>query len=167
MNVPIQPSLLAETGPLVISKDVFVCFEMCGDPRGKGSPRFRVVKPRFKPQFVMTYFDRDTEDYVAALKQTAALAMRGRRPTTQPVGLLLHAFMPCFVSWSDRKALDALSGAILPTGKPDWDNIGKMCDALKGVVWGDDSAVVDGRVIKRYSDRPALRVEVREFLPRV
>jgi len=36
-------------------------------------------------------------------------------------------------------------------------------DALNEIVWKDDGQIADLRVIKRYSDMPALRVEVREF----
>jgi len=36
-------------------------------------------------------------------------------------------------------------------------------DALRGIVLGDDSSVVDATVRKRYSDDPRLRIEVREF----
>lgn len=42
---------------------------------------------------------------------------------------------------------------ILPTTKPDWDNIAKnICDALNGVVYPDDKAIVTGSVKKVYSD---------------
>lgn len=165
MLSPQQLPLLAEVGKLKISPTIFVCFELEGAPQGKGRPRFTIIRPRSKPMFVSTYTPKETVDYENALATVARIAMRGRAPTHQPVALLVHAFMPTFNSWPDRKASDALLGAILPTSKPDWDNIGKMTDALKGIVWGDDSAVVDGRVIKRYSENPALRIEVREFLP--
>jgi Holliday junction resolvase RusA-like endonuclease len=35
------------------------------------------------------------------------------------------------------------------------------------VVWRDDAQIVDGRVIKRYSTKPSLRIEVREFIPAI
>lgn len=35
------------------------------------------------------------------------------------------------------------------TYKPDWDNIGKLTDALNGVAWADDAQVTDARVEKR------------------
>jgi Holliday junction resolvase RusA-like endonuclease len=42
---------------------------------------------------------------------------------------------------------------VYPTGKPDWDNIGKLvCDALNGILWRDDSVIVDGSCCKRYCD---------------
>ena len=69
------------------------------------------------------------------------------------------------MSWSRRDQEAALAGGIRPTSKPDWDNHAKVTDALNGIVWHDDSQVVDGRSIKVYSDSPALRIEVREFLP--
>ena len=46
----------------------------------------------------------------------------------------------------------------------DWDNHGKITDAFKEIVWHDDAQVTDARVIKRYSQEPALRVEVREMI---
>ena len=54
----------------------------------------------------------------------------------------------------------ALAGEILPTTKPDWDNHGKLTDALKGIVWKDDSQVVLQNVEKVYGarfDRNTLR----------
>ena len=90
--------------------------------------------------------------------------MKSITPTSQPIALLLHAYMPIPESWPMRKRSDALLGAIRPTNKPDWDNIGKACDAMTGIVWTDDAPIVDGRVIKIYSDSPALRVEVRRFI---
>ncbi|MCJ2128697.1 RusA family crossover junction endodeoxyribonuclease, partial [Methylobacterium sp. E-045] len=43
-------------------------------------------------------------------------------------------------------------------------NIGKICDALNEVVWGDDSTVVDGIVRKFYSDNPELVITVQPWV---
>ena len=68
-------------------------------------------------------------------------------------------------SWTAREKINARNGSALPTSTPDADNIGKLVgDALNEIVWKDNAQIVDLRVIKRYSDSPALRVEVREFL---
>ena len=93
-------------------------------------------------------------------------AMRGERPTSEPVALLVHAFLPIpsLLALEEASRPPALASSC-PTGKPDFDNLGKLAaDAIKGIVWDDDAAVCDGRVIKRYSECPALRVEVREML---
>ena len=47
---------------------------------------------------------------------------------------------------------------VFPTGKPDWDNLGKLvCDSLNGLLWRDDSVIVDGGVRKRYCDADILQ----------
>jgi Holliday junction resolvase RusA-like endonuclease len=114
--------------------------------------------------FIQNYPDPDTAAYEATLAQAAKLFMRGKAPSARPLVLLVHAFKPIPPSWSNRDRDLALAGGILPTSRPDGDNYLKIVDALNGIVWIDDAQVVDGRVIKRYSARPALRIEVREFV---
>ncbi len=50
-----------------------------------------------------------------------------------------------------------------PTVKPDWDNLGKVTDALNGIVWEDDKQVVDGQVIKYYDREPRLEIVVKQI----
>ncbi len=178
-----QPELptLEHRWPALIPGPVpFVCFELRGPPGHKGRHRSRLVIPReawlhtgkasyitregSKKIFIQQYPDPATEAYEATLAEAAQLFMRGRQPTSNPVALLVHSFREIPVSWSKKDQAKALHGAILPTSRPDWDNYGKVTDAFNGIVWGDDSQVVDGRVIKRYSDSPAMRIEVREFI---
>jgi len=158
-----QIALPTLDGPSLVVGPVFLCFELEGKPGHKARHRSRVAWKDGKA-FVHTYPDPETEAYEKVLAQCAALFMRGRAPTEQPVALLVHSFREIPKSWPDRDHAAALAGAILPTSRPDWDNCGKITDALNEIVWRDDSQVVDGRVIKRYSNRPALRVEVREFV---
>lgn len=170
-------------GPALVAGPVFLCFELDGKPGHKGRHRSRIVIPKeawiyprdpraeafltktaAKRIFVQHYADPQTESYESVLREYATLLMRRRLPTAAPVALLVHAFLRIPESWSKRDRNAALFGGILPTSRPDGDNYLKIVDALNGVVWEDDSQVVDGRIIKRYSDRPALRVEVREFI---
>ena len=166
--------------PLVVGP-VFVCFELRGKPGHKGRHRSRIMIPKeawshdgrggkwineagAKRIFVLHHPDPETEKYEAVLREAAGLFMRRKSPTERPVALLVHAFREVPASWSKKDRRAALAGAILPTPKPDADNYAKIVDALNGVVWKDDSQVCDSRVIKRYSDQPALRIEVREFV---
>ena len=76
--------------------------------------------------------------------------------------LAVNLFLDCQVpaSWSKRKALAALNGELMPTTKPDADNVLKaVLDGCNGVLWRDDVQVVDVRVRKRYAATPAVRVE--------
>lgn len=151
--------------PLVVGP-VFVCFEVPGKPAHKGRHRSRIVFPKgSKKAFIHNYPDPETEAHEKVLAEIAALFMRGRAPTQNPVALLVHAFREVPASWSRRDQEAALAGAIRPTSRPDGDNSLKIVqDALNKIVWCDDSQIVDARVIKRYDSQPCLRVEVREFV---
>lgn len=57
-----------------------------------------------------------------------------------------------------RKAVD--EGRILPTSKPDWDNLAKLVsDALNGIAWVDDAEVARAEVVKVYGPEPCTIVE--------
>ena len=161
---------LFEKGPVtLVPGPIFVCFELRGKPGFKGRHRSRIAYTgtgaNRKP-FIMMYPDPATEKYEKVLREAAALFMRGRAPTENPVCLLVHAFREIPQSWSRRDRQAALDGAIRPTARPDGDNYLKVAqDSLNGICWKDDSQVVDARVIKAFSDQPALRIEVRELLP--
>jgi Holliday junction resolvase RusA-like endonuclease len=108
-----------------------------------------------------SYTPKETRNYMAALRILAQEAMQGRAPIEGPVRLSIVALMPVPASWSRKKRTAALDGSLLPNVKPDWDNIGKMCDAFKEVIWRDDKQVCSAQVVKRYSDKPQLCIEVR------
>lgn len=177
-----QPELptLEHRWPALVIGPVFVCFELRGPPGHKARHRSRLVIPkaawihtasssfiskdRVRQIFMQQYPDPKTEAYEKVLAEAGALFMRGKAPTENPVALLVHAFKPIPESWSKVEKAKARDGAILPTSRPDDDNYLKIRDALDGIVWREDSQCCDSRVIKRYSDHPALRVEVREFV---
>jgi Holliday junction resolvase RusA-like endonuclease len=145
--------------------DVFFSLKLDGHPQHKARHRSRLVMPKGKKPFIHNYPEPETEKFEGTLAKAAALRMARRSPTSEPVCLLVIADREIPVSWPRQKRQAALEGRVLPTSKPDWDNHGKITDALSGVVWLDDAQVVDARVIKRYAVHPALRIEVREFLP--
>jgi Holliday junction resolvase RusA-like endonuclease len=129
---------------------------LLGEPRGWGRTRCVVIggQPRF-------FVDKKTRAYEKALKLAARVAMRRRPLLEGPIVAVVTAVFAVPTSWSRKKRDAALVGVVRPTGPPDWDNVGKMLDAFKGVVWSDDSRVVDGRVVKMYGEEAMLRVDVR------
>ena len=57
-----------------------------------------------------------------------------------------------------------LNGRILPTKRPDADNVAKIVlDGLNKVAWEDDTQVVEMMVIKRYAEEPLVAVIVEEI----
>jgi Holliday junction resolvase RusA-like endonuclease len=133
-----------------------ISFTVPGQPVGKGRPRIGKIGPHarmFTPEKTVNY-----EGLVAHIASQA----RGSHPLIEgAVGCNL--FIDCQVpaSWSQKKQRLALAGEVLPTTKPDADNVLKaIFDGLNGVLWKDDVQVVDGRFRKRYSATPGVRVEI-------
>jgi Holliday junction resolvase RusA-like endonuclease len=67
----------------------------------------------------------------------------GRRPPFDQADLFqVSAVLPIPSSWSAKKQQLAVAGEILPTGRPDLDNVAKAVkDALNGVVYRDDAMI--------------------------
>ena len=72
------------------------------------------------------------------------------------------AYYPIPQSTSKKRRKEMLEHRIRPTVKPDLDNVAKLIfDALNGVAWYDDNAIVDTQVRKFYSDTPRVEVFIR------
>jgi Holliday junction resolvase RusA-like endonuclease len=141
--------------------DLTVCrFEMRSIVEGKKQQATRIAETHTGKQFVHVYKTGATRRYEARIGQEAALAMGNRPPVACAVSVDVLAYLPVPQSWSKKKRAAALAGQVRPTSKPDWENIGKALDGVKGIVWVDDKQVVDGRVRKFYSDIPKLIVTV-------
>jgi len=132
-----------------------------GEPRGKGRPRARIARSRAGAQFVTIYTDAATRSYESLLRDAAQQAMAGQPLCDGPLKVKVAAFFSVPQSWSRKKREQALRGIVRPTGRPDWDNLVKMLDALNGIVWRDDSQIVQGFVSKSYADKPGLLIEVQ------
>lgn len=123
----------------------------------------RIVTPRdkTKKQFVGTYTHTQTRNEQGAIRQTAYDQMAGRAPFSGPIDLRYGAYFAVPPSWSGVKRRRALADQIRPTARPDFDNLMKQVDALKGVVWVDDAQATDVFFWKRYSERPRVVMEIR------
>ena len=125
------------------------------EPRGKGRPRFggRVV-----------YTDQKTKKYEMDIKSVASVLVK-KKASEKPMLLNIIAKISIPQSWPQWKKMAALNGRIAPTGTPDKDNIEKaVCDALNGVCWVDDSQIVGGETVKVYSEKPSIRIVVKEMI---
>lgn len=115
-------------------------FVVPGIPVAKGRPRFARIGG-----FVRTYTPKETarfEDRVRICAREAGVEIVNEGP----IELTVIAYWP-------------MSGSPLKRGsrperwkftKPDWDNIGKMTDALNGIAWRDDGQVARATVEKRH-----------------
>lgn len=133
-----------------------VKFTVPGQPQGKGRPRIGKIG-----QHARMFTPAKTVAYEGLIAHAAQQAMAGSPLIDAAVAC--NVFIDCQVpaSWSGKQQRMALAGDVLPKSKPDADNVVKaVFDGLNGVLWRDDSLVVDLRVRKRYATTPCVRVEV-------
>lgn len=136
-----------------------------GPPKAWERAGHRIVTTRQGRQFVSSYTPAQTRHEQSFIRAEACKAMGAHPPLEGAIDLRVVAYMTVPASWSNRKRAAALADQVRPTGKPDFDNLAKsLCDAVKGIVWRDDSQVTDPHgPWKRYSDRPRLVIEVRSL----
>jgi Holliday junction resolvase RusA-like endonuclease len=133
-----------------------ISFSIPGQPQGKGRPKFAR-----RGNFVGAYTPKETVNYENLVKMYAQEAMNGQSLIDGPVSVEISAYVMVPESWSKKKKVMALSDQVYPTTKPDVDNFAKAClDSLNGIVWKDDKQVIDLKVMKRYSDKPCVLVNV-------
>jgi Holliday junction resolvase RusA-like endonuclease len=136
---------------------VEINFVVPGQPVGKGRPKFAR-----RGNFMTAYTPEKTASYENLVKVKAQEAMQERALVEGAVSveIKLHVMIP--ESWSKKKQQAAISHHVLPTSKPDADNVIKgIFDALNGIVWRDDKQVVDLTVVKRYALTAQAEVKVR------
>lgn len=108
-----------------------------------------------------SYTPAKTANYAARVSEIGKLAMGNAPLIDGPMSMSLVVHLPVPASWSKAKRASALNGTLMPVSRPDVDNYAKnILDALNGVLWVDDSAVVTMTCAKVYSDNPRAVVSV-------
>ena len=137
-----------------------VSFKVDGNPVGK--QRARYVK---RGNHVSTYTPEKTRTYETLIKESAKQAMGSSEPLETPVTLYLYIRVPIPKSCT-KKRLEAIqNGSEKPIKKPDASNILKSVeDGMNGVVYKDDSQIVNIHVTKVYSSEAGVDICVKECL---
>ena len=132
-----------------------VIIEVPGKPQGKGRPRASVVGGHARMY---------TPAGTAAYENRIMLCYQQRHAGVRfvpPIILEVNAYFAIPKSYPKKKAALCSQNILRPTCKPDMDNIVKaVADALNGVAYRDDSAIVELRVAKRYGSPERLVVRV-------
>lgn len=125
-----------------------------GDPRGKERPR--AVR---RGGSIVVYTPQETKDYE---KQIAwEYVAQGGKYSDKPIKCHINAYLSMPNSASAKRRKMMLEGKILPTKKPDIDNIAKIVlDGLNGVAYKDDTQITFLCVTKLFSDLPRLEIEI-------
>jgi Holliday junction resolvase RusA-like endonuclease len=133
-------------------------FVVYGEAVAQGRPRFAR-----RGDFVQTYDPEKSRNYKSMVR-LEALKVKPEKPLEGPLSLVLYIYKSIPKSFSKKRYLDAVNGIIKPTTKPDIDNVIKgIKDALKAVVWRDDSQIVRIMAIKKYDEVPRIEVIIGEI----
>lgn len=130
-----------------------VKFTVPGKPVGKGRPRVT----RYG-----TYTPEKTKKYEALVRNCWRTQAGAAIPAGVPIVAEFFAYFPIPKNTSKKKR-EAMEGKFCLT-RPDTDNITKgILDALNGVAYPDDSAVMIGGAWKYYTNGlPRVEVVLRE-----
>lgn len=128
-----------------------VSFIVPGKPRGK-------ERPRFNSKTRQTFTPQKTKDYEELVRWCYRAKCKGIKLEGE-ITASITAYYP-IVSSASKVSKDAMiKGKIRPVVKPDADNIIKsILDALNGLAYKDDAAIVAVSAEKYYSAEP--RVEI-------
>jgi len=129
--------------------DGVIEFTVFGIPR----PKERARVYRTQTGKVRTVTPQRTADWEASFAGQA-LYSRPAQPLDGPISLHVTFYLP---RPSSRKK------AAWPDRKPDLDNCLKCClDSLEGIMWTNDSRIVDIVAAKRYDSPPRVEVRIEE-----
>ena len=135
-----------------------VQYSVPGEPRGKGRPRFAK-----RGNFVKTYTDAKTASYEDQIRFYALKAMGDSKVIEGAVRVFVSIRMAVPKSYSNKRREACLNGSDKPLKKPDWDNVAKsICDAMNGIIYVDDTQIVEAHITKQYAQQAEVVVLVQE-----
>lgn len=131
-------------------------FEIVGEPQGKGRPRFST-----RGGFVKTYTPEKTASYENFVKVCYLNKYKGQKLDGEIIAEII-AYFSIPKSFSKKKRVQAIEWKIMPTKKPDTDNIAKtILDSLNGIAFEDDKQVVALLVKKIYGEEAKVVVTLK------
>ncbi len=132
-----------------------VNFTVYGEPVAQGRPKFTTAGG-----FVRAYDPARSREYKQYVR-AEALRVKPEKPLEGELTMQVDIYREIPKSFSKKKITEAIEGRLRPTTKPDVSNIIKgVEDAIKGIIYKDDSQIVDLSVSKWYSEIPRIEVKI-------
>ena len=134
-------------------------FTVLGNPKGKQRPR--ICRNRGRR---ITYTPKQTTEYEKLVRASYTAVSKMFFDKNIPLEISIIALFSVPQSISKRLKNSMLKGDILPTKKPDSDNIIKIIlDALNGACYHDDSQICKIYFDKKYSEIPKVEITIKEI----
>lgn len=135
-------------------------FTVLGPPRGKERPR--ICRKNGKS---MSYTPWQTVKYEKLIKASYKSVSKKRIDANIPIEIEILAFFDVPRRAIKTNRFNMLSGQILPTKKPDSDNIIKVvCDALNSLAYEDDKQICNVKFKKVYGEIPRLEIKIKQIM---
>lgn len=132
---------------------------MPGIPRGKQRPRVCRINGRS-----ITYTPKQTVEYERQIRAAYSAVSDVKFEKCVPLEVAILALFEPPKSVSQKVRALMLGGEILPTKRPDGDNVIKVVlDALNGVAFHDDGQVCKIYFEKMYAETPEVRVLIKNM----
>jgi Holliday junction resolvase RusA-like endonuclease len=133
-------------------------FTVYGEPVAQGRPRATMIDGHIR-----MYDPKKSRDFKEYVKLVAS-EHRPEKLLEGPISLVVKVYKPTLKSFSKKKKAAAEAGQLRPTSKPDVSNYLKLIeDALTGVIWKDDSQIIDCSISKYYSETPRTEIQIKEM----
>lgn len=137
------------------------CVELVvnGEPVAQGRPRFST-----RGGFVKAYDPKKSRDYknlIRTMAQEVYVVAPDFKPFEGSLVVLINVYRQIPKSFSKKKKEAAIAGLVRPVSRPDSTNYVKgVEDSISGVLWKDDSQIVDLTCCKFYSIQPRVEVTI-------
>ncbi len=145
------------------TRDDGMRFTVLGQPKPAGSKR-AFVNPKTGKAIVVDSSGAKGKDWRTLVRDAGAEAMDGRTPLSLPLQVTMVFFQPRPKSHygTGKNAAILKPGAPpRPTTRPDALKLARAVeDALTGIIWRDDSEIVDERLVKLYGSPARVVCEV-------
>lgn len=136
-----------------------VKFKVLGEPKGKQRPRLCKIRGRS-----IVYIPKQTTEYEQKIRVSYKRLLSEKIPKGTPLEVNITALFSIPKKFNKEQRQNALSGEIMPTKKPDSDNIIKIVlDALNDTAYFDDSQVCGINFFKRYGEKAQIIIEIKEI----
>lgn len=131
-----------------------IAFTVAGEPKGKGRPRFMKNGHTYTPKDTAVY-----EDLVKLEFRRQCGKVFFEKGEALKMNIVACYGVPKRISKAKRRQM--LSGEILPTKKPDLDNVIKIiADSLNKIAYDDDAQIAEVKAQKYYSETPCVMVQI-------
>jgi Holliday junction resolvase RusA-like endonuclease len=136
-----------------------VKFKVLGEPKGKQRPRLCKIRGRS-----IVYTPKQTTEYEQKIRASCKRLMSEKFPQGIPLEIKITALFSIPKKFNKEQREKSINGELLPTKKPDGDNVIKIVlDALNDTAYFDDSQVCGINFFKKYGEKAQIIIEIKEI----